>query len=132
MTRNLRLNPLKCKTLLFRTTARYMSKETRLAVKYVNIETTISSSNVKAVIPHNNNVKYLILYCIVIFSYLGIQEAIYILKQYKRHILHSNLIIEFFLIDTLLIEQKLFYTYYLFSLFLHMHPLCYGTFISFP
>ena len=49
---NLRLNPLKCETILFRITARYFFKPTGFAVNNLKIETTIPGTNAKTAIPH--------------------------------------------------------------------------------
>ena len=101
MTWNLKLNPLKCETILFRITARYCSKPTRLAVNNFKTETTIPGSNVKTAILHKNNVKSLN----VVLDYL-LKGNIHTKKQLQKAHGVLYLTLESFSIDTLHIEQK--------------------------
>lgn len=56
---NLRINPLKCETILFKKPVRALSSKNKAGSAQFCIETTIPGSNIKQRIPHNKTVKYL-------------------------------------------------------------------------
>lgn len=62
MTWNLRINPDKCETILFRKPVYYLSKDKREGWRNFHISTTLPGTNDKVRIPHRQVVKYLGVY----------------------------------------------------------------------
>ncbi|XP_015440401.1 PREDICTED: RNA-directed DNA polymerase from mobile element jockey-like [Dufourea novaeangliae] len=115
MTWNLRLNPTKCETILFRKPLHNLSSKYKVGSRDFRIATTIPGTNDKTNIPHKNVVKYLgvhIDYLLRGNKHIDVQleKAKLAFKLQNYYFLH--LTAEFCIISISLSKLRLYYTCY--------------------